>query len=128
MTLGTKLYNLRNKKGVSLEKMALELHISKAAIGKWEADKSKPSVENLLKLCDTYETDLYELLEDVSNINFSKAKFRGHSYAGYAENFTVNNSTPPELIESILVNQNKISILVELQNELFVSLLAKTNK
>ena len=126
MTLGTKLYNLRNKKGVSLEKMAIELHISKSAIGKWEADKSKPSVENLLKLCDAYETDLYELLEDVSNINFSKAKFRGYSYAGYAENFTVNNATPLELMDSIIVNQNKISVLVELQNELFVSLLAKS--
>ncbi len=124
MTLGTKLYNLRNKKGVSLEKMALELQISKAAIGKWEADKSKPSVENLLKLCDAYETDLYELLEDVSNINFSKAKFRGHTYAS-CTNFTINNTTPPELIESIIANQNKISVLVELQNELFVSLLAK---
>jgi transcriptional regulator with XRE-family HTH domain len=94
------------------------------AVGKWEADKSKPSVENLLKLCDTYETDLYELLEDVSNINFSKAKFKGHTYAS-CTNFTINNTTPPELIESIIANQNKISVLVELQNELFVSLLAK---
>jgi transcriptional regulator with XRE-family HTH domain len=125
MTLGTKLYNLRNKKGISLEKLALELNISKSAIGKWEADKSKPSVENLLKLCDNYETDFYELLEDVSNVNFSNAKFKGHSYAGYAENFTVNNTTPPELIESIVENQNKITVLVALQNELLVSLLSK---
>jgi hypothetical protein len=48
------------------------------------------------------------IIEDVSNINFSKAKFRGHSYAGYAENFTVNNTTPPELIESIIANQKII--------------------
>ena len=66
------------------------------------------------------------MLEDVSNINFSKAKFRGYSYAGYAENFTVNNATPLELMDSIIANQNKISVLVELQNELFVSLLAKS--
>ena len=63
MTLGTKLRNIRNKKRISLEKLALELNVSKAAIVKWEADKSKPSLENLLKLCDNYETDLYELLE-----------------------------------------------------------------
>jgi transcriptional regulator with XRE-family HTH domain len=125
MTLGTKLLNLRNRKGISLEKLALELNISKSAIGKWEADKSKPSLENLLKLCDNYETDFYELLEDVSNVNFSNAKFKGHSYAGYAENFTVHITTPPELIESIVENQNKITVLVALQNELLVSLLSK---
>jgi transcriptional regulator with XRE-family HTH domain len=124
MTLGTKLYNLRNKKGISLEKLALELNISKSAIGKWEADKSKPSVENLLKLCDNYETDLYELLEEATNVNFSKAKFKGHSYAS-CSNFTIHNTTSPELIESIVDNQKKITVLVELQNELLVSLLAK---
>jgi len=125
MTLGTKLLNLRNRKGISLEKLALELNISKSAIGKWEADKSKPSLENLLKLCDNYETDFYELLEDVSNVNFSNATFKGPSYAGYAENFTVHITTPPELIESIVENQNKITVLVALQNELLVSLLSK---
>ena len=126
MTLGTKLHNLRNKKGISLEKLALELNISKTAIVKWEADKSKPSVENLLKLCENFETDFYELLQDVTNVNFTKAKFKGHSYAS-CTNFTINNTTPPELIESIVENQNKITVLVALQNELLISLLGKNN-
>jgi len=125
MTLGTKLRNYRNKKGISLEKLAHELNISKAAIGKWESDKSIPNSENLLKIADCFETDVYELLKNVENVNFGNAKFKGHSYAGYAENFTVNNTTSPELIESIVDNQKKITVLMELQNELLVSLLAK---
>lgn len=125
MTLGTKLRNIRNKKRISLEKLALELNVSKAAIVKWEADKSKPSLENLLKLCDNYETDLYELLEEVSNVNFSKAKFKGHSYAGYAQNFTVNNSNSPELIKCFVDTQKQIISLIDKQNELFAKIVNK---
>jgi transcriptional regulator with XRE-family HTH domain len=86
MTLGTKLRNLRTAKNESLEIVALKLELSKTAIGKWESDKAKPSAENLLKICDYFETDVYELLKTVDNINFGNAKFKGNSYAGYAQN------------------------------------------
>lgn len=123
MTLGTKLYNLRNSKQITLETLALKLELSKTAIGKWEADKAKPSIENLLKICDYYETDIYKLLEDVSNINFSGAKFKGNSYAAYAQNFTVNNNTSPEVIDIIVDNQKNITTLIQHQNELIIKLL-----
>ena len=125
MTLGTKLYNLRKKEDITLEKLAFELEISKTAIGKWEADKAKPSIDNLLKLCDYYQTDLYKLLEEVSNVNFANAKFKGYSYAGYAQNFTVNNNISQELIESVIENQNKITILIQQQSELILKMLEK---
>jgi transcriptional regulator with XRE-family HTH domain len=125
MTLGTKLYNLRNSRQISLDTLAIKLELSKTAIGKWEADKSKPSIDNLLKICDYYETDIYKLLEDVSNINFSGAKFKGNSYAAYAQNFTVNNNTSPEVIDLIIDNQKNITILIQHQNELITKLLGK---
>lgn len=125
MTLGTKLYNLRKKKEVTLDKIAFELEISKTAIGKWEADKAKPSIDNLLKICDYFETDIYSLLEDVSNITVHNTKFKGHSYVGYAQSFVVNNTTSPELINSVIENQKKITDLVMQQNELLVKLLNK---
>jgi len=123
MTLGTKLYNFRTAKNLSLDKLAFELDLSKAAIAKWEADKAKPSIDNLMKICDYYETDVYALLENVDNVNFSNAKFRGSSYAAYAQNFTVNNTTPPELIESIVSNQKNITDLIQTQNDLIAKLL-----
>jgi transcriptional regulator with XRE-family HTH domain len=119
MTLGTKLHNLRREREISLDKMAFELDITKAAIGKWEADKSKPSIDNLSKLCDYYEVDVYKLLEDVSNVNFANAKFKGSSYAAYAQNFTVNYSNSPELLD----NQKQITALIQKQNELMLKLL-----
>lgn len=124
MTLGTKLYNLRNSKQISLETLAIKLELSKTAIGKWEADKAKPSIDNLLKLCDYYETDIYKLLDEVSNINFSGAKFRGTSYAAYAENFTINNTSSPEVMKIIIDNQKNITVLIQYQNQLIQKLLS----
>lgn len=126
MTLGTKLYNLRKQKDISLDKLAFELELSKVAIGKWEADKAKPTIENLLHLCDYYETDVYKLLEDVSNVNFANAKFKGSSYVVNPNNSTINYSTSPEIIESFLENQNKITVLLQQQNELFLKLLGNS--
>ena len=59
MTLGKKLYNFRTAKNITFDKLAFELDISKTAIVIWEADKAKPSIDNLLKLCDYYQTDVY---------------------------------------------------------------------
>ncbi len=125
MTLGTKLRNLRTAKNESLAAIAFKLELSQAAIGKWESDKAKPSAENLLKICDYFETDVYKLLENVDNINFGNAKFKGNSYAGYAQNFTVNNSTSPEIIEVFITNHKTISELIQKQNDLIVKLLEK---
>lgn len=125
MILGDKLYKLRKSKNLSQEQLALELQISKTALINWENNKVKPSLENLMKICDFYETDIYNLLEDVSNVNFSNAQFKGNNYAGFAQNFTINNSVSPELFQLILDNQSKINSLFEKQNHLFEQILNK---
>jgi transcriptional regulator with XRE-family HTH domain len=112
MTLGTKLRNLRTAKKETLDVVAIKLNISKTAIGKWESDKAKPSIDNLMKVCDYYEMDIYKLLENVENINFGNAKFKGSSYAADAQNFTVNQSTSPEIINSVIANQKIIADLI----------------
>jgi transcriptional regulator with XRE-family HTH domain len=125
MTLGTKLRNLRTAKNESLEIVALKLELSKTAIGKWEADKAKPSAENLLKICDYFETDVYKLLENVDNINFTNAKFKGNQYVIYPSNSTITYSTSPEIIEVFITNHKTITDLIQKQNDLIVRLLEK---
>jgi transcriptional regulator with XRE-family HTH domain len=122
MTLGTKLRNLRAVKNESLEIVAIKLEISKTAIGKWEADKAKPSIDNLFKICDYYETDLYKLLENVENVNFENAKFKRAPYVAYTQNFTVNH-TSSEIINSVITNQKTITSLIQSQNDLIAKLL-----
>jgi transcriptional regulator with XRE-family HTH domain len=123
MTLGTKLRHLRAAKNESLEIVAIKLEISKTAIGKWESDKTKPSIDNLMKICDYYETDVYQLLESVDNVNFGNAKFKGNQCVIYPNNSTINYSTSPELTESIVANQKTIANLIQSQNELITKLL-----
>jgi transcriptional regulator with XRE-family HTH domain len=119
MILGEKLYKLRKKNNLSQEQLALELQISKTALINWENNKTKPSIDNLMKICDFYEIDIYSLLEDVSNVNFSKAQFKGSNYVVNPINSTINFTNSHELIKDILINQSKINTLIEQQNTLF---------
>ena len=123
MTLGDKLYKLRTQKELSHEKMGFELDISKTAIIKWEQNKSKPSIDNLLKICNYFETDVYTLLEEVSNVNFSNAKFKGSSYVINPNNSTINYTTSPELIKCFIDTQKQITSLIDKQNELFAKII-----
>lgn len=125
MTLGDKLYQLRNLRELSHEKMGFELDISKTAIIKWEQNKSKPSIDNLLKICNYFETDVYSLLDDVSNVNFANAKFKGHSYVVNPNNSTINYSNSPELVQCFIDTQKQITLLLDKQNELFAKIINK---
>jgi hypothetical protein len=61
----------------------------------------------------------------VENVNFGNAKFKGNSYAAYAQNFTVNNTASPEILNSVIANQKTITELIQSQNELIAKLLDK---
>lgn len=122
MTLGTKLRNLRTAKKESLDIIAMKLNVSKTAIGKWEADKSKPSIDNLMKICDCYKTDIYVLLENVDNVNFGNTKLNSISSSDYTQNITVNH-TSPEIINNVIINQKKITALIQSQNDLITKLI-----
>jgi hypothetical protein len=58
---------------------------------------------------------------------FLVAVIKTHLYPTPEENFTISNGTPPALIEKVVDNQKKINVLVALQNELLISLLAKNH-
>jgi hypothetical protein len=58
-------------------------------------------------------------------MNFSNAQFKGSNYAVYAQNFIINNSFPPNLVQALIDNQNKINYLFEQQTKLFEQLLSK---
>lgn len=125
MILGDKLYKLRKAKKLSQEQLALELTVSKTALIKWEQNESKPSLDNLMKICDFYEIDVYSLLEDVSNVNFSNAHFKGTNYVVNPNNSTINFNNSEKLLRLFVENQSKISNLLEQQLTLFEKLSKK---
>lgn len=62
MSLGTNLANLRKKKGISQEQLALEIGVSRQAISKWETDTSQPELSNIKKICEVLEITPNELM------------------------------------------------------------------
>ncbi|WP_160137661.1 helix-turn-helix domain-containing protein [Chryseobacterium sp. c4a] len=124
-TLGTKLARLRTKKGYSQQQVADLLHISQPAYHKWETDTSKPGFESVAKLCEIFEVEINELLEDgstiISNNTFDSCS---SNVIGNAYNpvFNINSSA---MMESILKNQQDITQMMDAQNKLIESLIDK---
>ncbi len=62
MTLGERLKMYRTQKGMSQEKIAEMLDVSRQAVTKWEAGKTTPSSDNLIALANLYDVSLDELI------------------------------------------------------------------
>lgn len=60
--LAENLMYYRKKKGLSQEKIAEYIDVSRQAVTKWEANISKPSSENLIKLAQLFEVNVDTLL------------------------------------------------------------------
>ena len=61
--LGDKIYELRKKKNLTQEDLAILLDISDKAISKWENGTSKPTIDNLKRLSKIFDITLDELIE-----------------------------------------------------------------
>ena len=56
--LGLQLQDLRIKKNMTQEMVAEYMDVSRQTISKWEANKSKPSTKNLIRLAEFFEVPL----------------------------------------------------------------------
>ena len=63
MKMGERIAKLRKEKGMSQEKLAEALGLSRQAVAKWEAGQSFPSSGNLFKLAEVLGTDVDALLK-----------------------------------------------------------------
>ncbi len=61
----------RKKQGLSQEKVAEYMHISRQAVTKWEANISQPSSDNLIKLAQLFKVDVDTLLGNGKEENTS---------------------------------------------------------
>lgn len=68
MKFSEKLQSLRKGKGLSQEKLAEFLDVSRQAVSKWESGQTYPEIEKLIVLCDLFEITLDELVRDRDSI------------------------------------------------------------
>ncbi len=77
--LAENLIYYRKKKGMSQEKVSEYLEVSRQAVTKWEANTSRPSSDNLIKLAKLFEVDVDTLL---GNGNREKSSTQGEIFIG----------------------------------------------
>lgn len=69
MISGEKLKECRRNKGLSQEKVAELLGVSKQAVSKWESSQTAPSTDNLIALSGIYDVSLDELVGNKVSLN-----------------------------------------------------------
>ena len=60
--LGENITRFRKEKGLSQEKVAEYMGVSRQAVTKWESNSSKPSSDNLIKLAELFDVKVDVLL------------------------------------------------------------------
>jgi len=127
-TFGAKLRDLRSKKNLSLDELAHHLELSKTSISKWESDLSKPSTQNFLKICEFFEVEVYDLVENVSNLFFKKLKFESNDFIiNNPNNSSINYISNEETLKNIVTTQNQLSDLLSKQAVLITKLSENLN-
>ena len=68
MEIGSKLKKARISSGLTQEKVAEEIQVSRQTISNWENEKSYPDIISVIKLSDLYSISLDELLKGDSKM------------------------------------------------------------
>src|SRR5690606_23606776 len=97
MSLGTKLRHMRTQKNLSQMQVAQELDVSQTAYNKWESDQSKPGIDNLLKISQFYEMDVYELLNESAGDKIFNNNF--YENASVVGRYSTHNHLSERLVE-----------------------------
>lgn len=85
--LGENIAIFRKEKGLSQEKVAEYMSVSRQAVTKWENNISRPSSDNLIKLAELFDVSVDALLgnneSDNAKIftNITMSKHRGYLFS-----------------------------------------------
>ncbi|MBQ7466624.1 MAG: helix-turn-helix domain-containing protein, partial [Clostridia bacterium] len=66
-TFAEKLYQLRKSEGISQKELSKSLDVTNKAISKWETGEAFPSVSQLIKLSELFNTSIDDLLKPTTN-------------------------------------------------------------
>lgn len=115
MTLGEQISRLRAEKGLSQEKLANTLRVSRQSGSKWETNVSVPELDKLLKLSEVFGATLDKLVKGVpSGSNQAIAS---------AEPAAPNNSVPQPAASAAVSGTQKITDIILLCFGVLIALL-----
>ena len=99
--IGKNIQKIRKSNGYTQEKLAEKIEVSVRYISDIEQDKSKPSYEVLIKICNVFQIGLDQIFCDY--INAKENKSMEYSLAG----FDKLSKRDKETIENLIVFFNK---------------------
>lgn len=82
MTIGEKIFKLRQTNGLSQEQLAEKLCVSRQSISKWEMDQALPQIDNVLQLSDIFKISVDNLLRPGIDISESVNRSKKNKYFG----------------------------------------------
>lgn len=100
--IGKNIQKIRKSNGYTQEKLAEEIEVSVRYISDIEQDKSKPSYEVLIKICNVFHISLDQVFSEYLNIKENKSM--EYSLAG----FDKLSKKDKETIENLIMYFNKI--------------------
>ena len=63
MELGSQIKKYRNELGISQEKLAEEIYVSRQSVSNWENDKNYPDINSLIRLSEVFHVSLDILIK-----------------------------------------------------------------
>ena len=100
-----KIRDLRKEKGMTQEKLAEELDISRSKVSSWETNKRDMSITEAIKSADIYKVSLDNLFE-TNNINEKEYLEISNKFLRNKEISLKEKARIIELIKNSLKNQN----------------------
>lgn len=95
--IGKKLQSIRKSYGYTQEKLAEAIECSTRYIGDIEQDRSKPSYEVLIKICNTFNIGMDEIFS--SYLDIKERKEVNHELYGFEKLKENNKKTIVHMIE-----------------------------
>ena len=121
MSIGSKVRKYRINKNLSQRTLAENADVSQSIISSLESDKSIPNSIMLNRIAKELDVDINDLLADENIVQHNSDKAIGSIHS----QVTINNNFPEDLLNMLLFNQEKITSLIDAQNNLMESILKK---
>ena len=121
MTFGEKLQSLRQKDGMSQDRLAEQLNVSRQAVSRWERDETMPEVEKIIALADLFGVTTDYLLRDEASVPKQEADVTKEHKQDWIDKLTWLAKTKGYLLGWLLVVWGATDLLGLLTSVLFLN-------
>lgn len=108
MSVGSKIKELRESRGLSQKELADTLHVTYQAVLRWESDEAEPSSDSLKTMCKFFGCRMDEIINNKEEVSKANANNNGigHKIKEYR---TMKGMTQKDLADTLHVTYQAVS-------------------